>query len=194
MRKLRNTLLGATAVTLLAVSMPTAAWAYSPLSDNFRLQHYREDIDEFVTGTGVRTIKNSSGQKIGEYEMWIQYDIIRIDERTSRYTVYVDIRVKDTLLGNGRGVVVKVMTKTGSSTSNVVAGSPFKGGSGSWISWSDKSPANTSAPVWAVDVDHGEDWAGNPFVYTGNYDRYVNQYETTKENWPFFNYYPNPGA
>ncbi|GAA3241409.1 hypothetical protein ACFO1B_07975 [Dactylosporangium siamense] len=39
--------------------------------------------------------------------------------------------------------------------------------------------------IWAIDVDHGEIWAGTPYQYTGHFDRYV-VWNPTKPSYPGF--------
>jgi hypothetical protein len=118
-----------------------------------------------VAGTGPIAMFNSSGQKIGEYELFVRH--YRVTE-SSEYSFEIQVCVKDTST-NGRGVIARVLLKYGTNSSKEVIKRKDSGGSCSDTLY----PTNPSA-VWAVDVDNGETWSGVPYQYTGHYDRYTN--------------------
>jgi hypothetical protein len=116
-------------------------------------------------GTGWVNMLNSSGQKIGEYQLTARHYHVTDG---SEYAFEMKVCVKDTL-ANGRGVIARVLLKFGSSSSEEVIKRKDSGGSCSDTLY----PSNPN-PVWAVDVDTGETWSGVPYQYTGHYDRYAN--------------------
>jgi hypothetical protein len=114
----------------------------------------------WADSTGVRPMRNAANQQIGWYELQVNY------WHMSKYSVEVTICVWDTL-GNGRGVMARVMGKWGANQSEDVRKEKFKDGG------CDTVYHDFDNPIWAIDVDHGETWAGTPYQYTGHFDRYV---------------------
>ncbi len=113
-------------------------------------------------GTGPIAMLNSSGQKIGEYELFVRH------YHGVEYSFELQVCVRDTLT-NGRGVIARVLLKYGTNSSYEVIKRKDSGGS-----CTDTLYPSIPSAVWAVDVDHGETWSGVPYQYTGHYDRYTN--------------------
>lgn len=157
----------------LGVLAPTPAVALSPLPYPSTLG--RPYLSGSPTGSGIVSMVNSSGQKIGEFELYVNY------WHGSAYSIEAMICVRDTL-GNGRGVIARLLMKYGSDSSIEVG--KFKGGSNGRIC-SDTLYKDSPSPVWAIDVDHGEDWAGTPYRYTGHYSRFASL-SGSGPYWPYF--------
>ncbi|MFC8617851.1 hypothetical protein ACFT9M_15755 [Micromonospora purpureochromogenes] len=124
------------------------------------------------TGTGLQPMKNSSGQKIGEYELFVRH------YHETEYSFELQVCVWDTL-ANGRGVIARVLLKYGTSSSYEVIKRKDGGGCTNTLY------PSIGSPVWAVDVDHGETWSGTPYRYTGHFDRYA-AYVNVNQRWPGF--------
>lgn len=137
-------------------------------------------------GTGTIPMKNSAGQKIGEYELTAVYYHGSGPDGSKKYSLEMMVCVRDTL-ANGRGVIARVLLKYGTNSSYEVV--KAKDGSSCGTSWY----PSIAYPVWAVDVDHGETWAGTPYQYTGNFNRYAN-IGNINVQYPSFHYCDNPVA
>ncbi|MET7426688.1 hypothetical protein [Dactylosporangium sp. NPDC005555] len=170
MNRLSRALAALLVTTGLAVGAAAPAHAATDLPYPTKIM--RVAGGDWADGTGVRAMKNAAGQQIGWYEMWVDY------WHMSAYSVEVTICVWDTL-GNGRGVIARVMAKHGTNSSTEIDRGKFKDG-GCVTVYED-----FSHPIWGVDVDHGETWAGTPYQYTGKYDRYV-VFNPTKPSVPGF--------
>ncbi|MGW9195855.1 hypothetical protein [Micromonospora chersina] len=166
-RILRRAGIAAVIATVVAVVAPSAAFAVSNLPNNSALRNYTGS-----PGTPVMPMYNSSNQKIGEYQLMVNYWY----NAGGPYNVEVTACVWDRL-SNGRGVIARVLLKYGSNSSFEVG--KWKAGVDCWVT-KYKSP---TSPVWAVDVDFGEDWAGTPYQYAGNYDRFTSE---KLPYWPYF--------
>lgn len=163
-----------TAVALLSIlglMAPSMAVAATNLPNDSRLGRWW--LGGSYTGTGVMPIKNSSGAKVGEYDLEAEY--------YSTYTMEITVCVKDTL-ANGRGVIARVMVKYATNSSKEIGPGKFKGGSARTCY---HDMLIMAEPMWALDVDHGEDWSGTPYQYTGYFDRYVS-YANPQQRWPGF--------
>jgi hypothetical protein len=160
------------AVTVMGVVIPSVAFAAS----NLPAPHSRLRYPSGAEGTGDMPIRNSSGQIVGYYRMLADYYA-----EGGTYTMEFTVWVKDTV-ANGRGVVIRPMVKFGTNSSLEVG--KFKGGSNTWYSYGSIF-THPPTPAWALDVDHGEDWAGVPYQYTGHYNRYQSL-SGSPPNWPYF--------
>ncbi|MET8349110.1 MULTISPECIES: hypothetical protein [unclassified Micromonospora] len=170
-RILRKAGIAAVIATVVALLAPSTAFAVSNLPNNSALRHYSG-----YKGTGNVPVPmyNSSNQKIGEYQLFVEYWYTPGD---GTYNVEVTACVWDRL-ANGRGVIARVLLKYGSNSSEEVSKFKASGGCTHQTVYDD-----APAPVWAVDVDFGEDWAGVPYRYAGNYDRYTSE---KLPYWPYF--------
>jgi hypothetical protein len=163
---------------MAAVALPSPALAYSSLALPSVLR------DQSGYGYFEVSMRNSSNQVIGKYGVEMSYDYYN-----GKYRLHYYVCAMDTLIGNGRGVVARVLLKSGSNTSTEVV--KLKGGTNAWNCTSPMyaSVKETSFPIWGVDVDHGEDWSGVPYQYTGHYNRYVRQNENPDPSKPSFHTY-----
>ncbi|MEU5789540.1 hypothetical protein ABZ754_17635 [Micromonospora purpureochromogenes] len=168
-RILRRAGIAAVIATVVALIAPTTAFAVSNLPNNSALRHYSGS-----RGTGVVPMYNSSNQKIGEYSLEVDY---WYTPGQNWYNLEVSVCVWDRL-ANGRGVIARVLMKYGSNSSKEVG--KFKASGG--CTHQTVYPYSTY-PLWAVDVDFGEDWSGTPYQYAGNYDRYTSE---RLPYWPYF--------
>ncbi|NUT36007.1 MAG: hypothetical protein HOV79_23375 [Hamadaea sp.] len=168
----------AAVVAMTGLVAPSPALALANIPDHSELGRWWLNTANpaDMVGTGTRTMKNSSGQKIGEYRL----TAVHWRSQGGESSFELQICVTDTL-ANGRGVIARVLLKYGTSSSKEVIKHKGNGCSDTLY------PSNPTA-VWAVDVDHGEDWSGTPYQYTGYFDRYgamVNASQT----WPYFDVY-----
>lgn len=172
-RRLAVVMAAVLAMTGLVAPSPAHALANLPYPSDLGRWWLNEDNPALMLGTGTKTMKNSSGQKIGEYRMTAHH----YRGASGWYSFEMQICVTDTL-ANGRGVKARVLLKYGSNSSKEVI--IFKDGGCSSTLY-----PSIPDPVWAVDVDHGETWGTTSYQYTGYFDRYgamVNASQT----WPYF--------
>jgi hypothetical protein len=177
-RAMKRLLALALAATMAAVMVPSPALAaYSNLVVPSELTDSNGQANFDVT------MRNSSNQVIGTYYVVMLYSYY---PATGQYKLQYKVCVMDTLIGNGRGVVARVLLKSGTSTSTEVI--KVKGGTNTYNCTGENATSEklVSFPVWAVDVDHGEDWSGVPYQYTGHYDRYVRSDQRQTPSSPAF--------
>ncbi|MET8833775.1 hypothetical protein ABZV78_07655 [Micromonospora sp. NPDC004540] len=166
---LRTTVVGGVFLAVLSLLAPTAYAALPTLKTGDYLQ--RRFLENQPPGTGRLWVKNSSGQILGSYELWAEVGT----PRTMRMT---QLCVHDEL-ANGRGVVLRLMVKYGSNSSKDLG--YFKGRADCYFGVQVTAPSD----IWALDVDHGEDWSGTPYRYAGHYDRF-GLWTPTTDLWPSF--------
>ncbi|GAB3842244.1 hypothetical protein ACFPIJ_43020 [Dactylosporangium cerinum] len=171
MKRLSRAIAALLVTSGLAVGVASPAHAVPP-DLPYDTTIWRVENGQWYDSTGVRVMKNASGQQIGWYELWVNYYHINYN------SVEVRICVWDTL-GNGRGVKARVMGKYGDNKSEDVKKDMFKDGGCETVYH------NFDNRIWAIDVDHGETWAGTPYQYTGYFDRYV-VWNPTKPSVPGF--------
>ncbi|MEU1685995.1 hypothetical protein [Micromonospora sp. NPDC005707] len=166
---LRTTVAGGVFLAVLALLAPTAYAALPTLKSGDYLQ--RRYLENQPPGTGNRSVKNSSGQVIGSYELWAEVSTPRIMHVTN-------LCVHDEL-ANGRGVVLRLMVKYGSNSSKDLG--YFKDRADCYYGVQVSAPSD----IWALDVDQGEAWSGTPYQYTGYYHRY-GLWTPDTDLWPSF--------
>jgi hypothetical protein len=167
-RFLRTAVVSGVIAAVVTTLAPPALAAVTLSSGDYLQQRY---IENQPSGTGTRYIKNSSGTIIGSYKLKavaVTPGRMRVDE----ICVYDE-------LGNGRGVVLRVMVKYATNSSKDLG--YFKDRSTCYTN----IEVETSPSIWGLDVDHGEAWGSVTYQYTGYYDRYK-KWDGTYTLWPCF--------
>ncbi|MEU4554173.1 hypothetical protein [Micromonospora violae] len=157
-------------VSLISFSAPSPSYAATNLPYPSKLGRWW--LGDSYTGTGLQPIKNSSGQKVGEYELFVNY------YHETQYSFEIMVCAWDTS-ANGRGVVARVLLKYATNSSYEVV--KHKDGAVCNKTWR----PSIGSPVWAVDVDHGEAWGSTTYKHTGYFDRYVG-FVNPAQRWPGF--------